>query len=74
MEIGYTPEQEELRATLRSYYEKLLDPDTVVELSRARGIGGPMRAVWKQMCADGWAGIGWRPDVDGRKGGPVALH
>ena len=25
MEIGYTPEQEALRAELRSYYENLLD-------------------------------------------------
>jgi 3-oxocholest-4-en-26-oyl-CoA dehydrogenase alpha subunit len=66
MEIGYTPEQEELRATLRTYYEKLLDADTVTELSRARGIGGPMRAVWKQMCADGWAGIGWPTEYGGQ--------
>jgi alkylation response protein AidB-like acyl-CoA dehydrogenase len=66
MEIGYTTEQEELRATLRSYYEKLLDPDTVAGLSRARGIGGPMRAVWKQMCADGWAGIGWPTEYGGQ--------
>ena len=35
---------------------KLLDPDTVAELSQGHGIGGPMRSVWKQMCADGWAG------------------
>ena len=56
MEIGYTAEQEELRTRLREYYEKLLDADTVAELSNARGIGGPMRAIWKQMCADGWAG------------------
>jgi alkylation response protein AidB-like acyl-CoA dehydrogenase len=66
MEIGYTPEQEELRATLRAYYDKLLDPDTVTELRDARGIGGPMRAVWKQMCADGWAGIGWPAEYGGQ--------
>jgi hypothetical protein len=66
MEIGYTPEQEELRSTLRSYYERLLDPDTVAELSHSRGIGAPMRAVWKQMCADGWAGIGWPTEYGGQ--------
>jgi alkylation response protein AidB-like acyl-CoA dehydrogenase len=66
MEIGYTPEHEELRSTLRSYYEQLLDPDTVAELRDSRGIGGPMRAVWKQMCADGWAGIGWPTEYGGQ--------
>jgi alkylation response protein AidB-like acyl-CoA dehydrogenase len=66
MEIGYTSEQEALRATLRAYYDKLLDPDTVTELRDARGIGGPMRAVWKQMCADGWAGIGWPTEYGGQ--------
>jgi 3-oxocholest-4-en-26-oyl-CoA dehydrogenase alpha subunit len=66
MEIGYTPEQEELRAQLREYYEKLLDPDTVEKIRDARGIGGPMRAVWKQMCADGWAGIGWPTEYGGQ--------
>jgi alkylation response protein AidB-like acyl-CoA dehydrogenase len=66
MEIGYTAEQEQLRTQLRDYYEKLLDPDTVAELSHSRGIGGPMRAVWKQMCADGWAGIGWPEEYGGQ--------
>ena len=66
MEIGYTAEQEELRTRLREYYEKLLDADTVAELSNARGIGGPMRAIWKQMCADGWAGIGWPEEYGGQ--------
>jgi alkylation response protein AidB-like acyl-CoA dehydrogenase len=66
MEIGYTPEQEELRTKLREYYAKLLDPDTVDGLREARGIGGPMRAVWKQMCADGWAGIGWPVEYGGQ--------
>jgi 3-oxocholest-4-en-26-oyl-CoA dehydrogenase alpha subunit len=59
MEIGYTPEQDALRAELRAYYERLLDPETVAELSRGHGVGPVMRRVWKQMCADGWAGIGW---------------
>jgi hypothetical protein len=59
MEIGHTEEQKELRARLRSYYAQLLDPDTVAELAHSRGIGASMRTVWKQMCADGWAGIGW---------------
>src|SRR5207302_1096152 len=56
----------ELRTRLREYYDKLLDADTVAELRDARGIGGPMRAIWKQMCADGWAGIGWPEEYGGQ--------
>ena len=66
MEIGYTPEQEAMRAELRAYYEQLLDPQTVAELSHSHGIGPVMRRVWKQMCTDGWAGIGWPKEYGGQ--------
>jgi 3-oxocholest-4-en-26-oyl-CoA dehydrogenase alpha subunit len=66
MEIGYTPDQEALRTELRSYYDTLLDEETVAELSGGHGIGAPMRRVWKQMCADGWAGIGWPKEWGGQ--------
>jgi 3-oxocholest-4-en-26-oyl-CoA dehydrogenase alpha subunit len=66
MEIGYTPEQEAMRSELRAYYDKLLDPATVAELSAAHGIGESPRRIWKQMCADGWAGIGWPREYGGQ--------
>jgi len=66
MEIGYTPEQEAMRSELRAYYEKLLDEQTVVELAASHAIGEAPRRVWKQMCADGWAGIGWPKEYGGR--------
>ena len=66
MEIGYTPEQEAMRQELRAYYEKLLDPATVAELTAAHGIGEAPRRIWKQMCADGWAGIGWPKEYGGQ--------
>ncbi len=66
MEIAYTPEQEAMRAELRAYYERLLDADTVAELAQAHGVGPVMRRVWKQMCADGWAGIGWPVEYGGK--------
>ena len=59
MEIGYTPEQLAMQQELRAYYEKLLDPATVAELNASHAVGAAPRRVWKQMCADGWAGIGW---------------
>ena len=66
MEIGYTPEQEAMRSELRAYYDKLLDPATVAELGAAHGIGESPRRIWKQMCADGWAGIGWPKEYGGQ--------
>ena len=66
MEIGYTPEQEAMRSELRAYYEKLLDEQTVAELAASHAIGAAPRRVWKQMCADGWAGIGWPKEYGGR--------
>ncbi len=66
MEIGYTPEQLALQKELREYFERLLDPATVEELSGGHGIGAANRRVWKQMCTDGWAGIGWPKEWGGQ--------
>jgi len=66
MELGYTTEQEALRTELREYYEKLLDPATVKEISEGHGIGAKSREIWKQMCSDGWAGIGWPKEWGGQ--------
>ena len=66
MELGYTSEQETMRKELRSYYDRLLDADTVAALANGHGVGPAMRGVWKQMCADGWAGIGWPKEFGGQ--------
>jgi 3-oxocholest-4-en-26-oyl-CoA dehydrogenase alpha subunit len=71
MELGYTPEQDALRAQLRTYYDTLLDPETVAELSQGHGISAKTRSVWKQMCSDGWAGIGWPTEYGGQGKGPI---
>jgi alkylation response protein AidB-like acyl-CoA dehydrogenase len=71
MEIGYTSEQAALQQQLRRYFEKLLDPETVKELSQSRGVGSAPRRVWKQMCTDGWAGIGWPTEWGGQGKGPI---
>ncbi len=71
MELAYTTEQEALRAELRAYYDDLLDPQTVAELSHGHGISPKTRSVWKQMCADGWAGIGWPKEWGGQGKGPI---
>jgi 3-oxocholest-4-en-26-oyl-CoA dehydrogenase alpha subunit len=66
MQIGYTQEQEELRATLREYYEKLLTPEIEAELAVSHGIGPTVRKVVKQMAQDGWLGIGWPTEYGGQ--------
>ena len=66
MEIGYTAEQEAMRSELRAYYDRLLTDETVAALSEAHGIGPVPRGLWKQMCADGWAGIGWPKEYGGQ--------
>jgi alkylation response protein AidB-like acyl-CoA dehydrogenase len=71
MEIGYTPVQEATRAELRSYYDTLLDDQTRAELADSHGVGPAMRGVWKQMCADGWAGVGWPTEYGGKGLGPI---
>ncbi|MCW2546430.1 MAG: acyl-CoA dehydrogenase [Mycobacterium sp.] len=71
MEINYTPDQKALSAELRAYYDKLLDADTVEELSHGHGIGEATKRVWKQMCSDGWAGMGWPKQYGGQERGPI---
>ncbi len=66
MFIAYTEEQEALRRELRGYYEKLLTPQILDELWRGHGIGPTMRAVVRQMAADGWLGIGWPKEYGGQ--------
>ena len=66
MEIGYTPEQLAMQQELRGYYEKLLDPATVAELHDSHAVGEAPRRIWKQMCSDGWAGIGWPKEYGGQ--------
>jgi alkylation response protein AidB-like acyl-CoA dehydrogenase len=66
MEIGYTPEQLAMQQELRGYYDKLLDPATVAELHESHAVGEAPRRIWKQMCSDGWAGIGWPKEYGGQ--------
>jgi 3-oxocholest-4-en-26-oyl-CoA dehydrogenase alpha subunit len=66
MYIGLTPELTELRDELRDYYAKLLTPEVEAQLSTGEGIGPVPRKIWKQMAADGWAGIGWPEEYGGQ--------
>jgi alkylation response protein AidB-like acyl-CoA dehydrogenase len=66
MYIGLTPELQALRDELRDYYAKLLTPEVEAALNTGEGVGPVPRGVWKQMAADGWAGIGWPTEYGGQ--------
>ncbi|MGH9094083.1 MAG: acyl-CoA dehydrogenase family protein [Acidimicrobiales bacterium] len=66
MHLAYTEEQERLRQELRAYYAELLTPEVEARLAGAGGVGPDVRAVVRQMGADGWLGLGWPEEFGGR--------
>ncbi len=76
MRIGYTPEHEELRRELRSYFSNLMTPERTEALTSAEGEvgrGNVYRETVAQMGKDGWLTLSWpeqfggqaRPPMDG---------
>jgi 3-oxo-4-pregnene-20-carboxyl-CoA dehydrogenase beta subunit len=70
MFIELTPEQAELRDTLRGYFAGLLSPAERVALLTQRH-GGVYRDVVRRMGRDGWLGVGWPTAYGGRGFGQV---
>ena len=71
MYVGLSKEQEALRDELRAYYEKLLTPEIEEDLRKGEGVGVASKQTWKQMCADGWAGVGWPKEWGGKGMTPI---
>ena len=65
MYVGLSKEQEALRDELRAYYDNLLTPAVEEDLRKGEGVGQVSKDTWKQMCADGWAGVGWPKEWGG---------
>jgi alkylation response protein AidB-like acyl-CoA dehydrogenase len=70
MFIDLTPEQIELRDTLRGYFAGLLSPAQRAELLTERH-GAVYRDVVRRMGRDGWLGVGWPRAYGGRGFGQV---
>ena len=70
MFIDLTPEQIELRDTLRGYFAGLLTPAERAELLTERH-GAVYRDVVRRMGRDGWLGVGWPTAYGGRGFGQV---
>lgn len=70
MRISYTPEQEELRRELRSYFDHLMTPERQEALSSTAGgeigIGNVYRETVAQMGKDGWLALGWPTEYGGQ--------
>ncbi|OHV06108.1 acyl-CoA dehydrogenase [Mycobacterium talmoniae] len=69
MRISYTPEQEELRRELRSYFTELMTPERREALSSTQGeygTGNVYRETVAQMGHDGWLALGWPTEYGGQ--------
>jgi 3-oxocholest-4-en-26-oyl-CoA dehydrogenase alpha subunit len=74
MRIGYSPEQEELRRELRSYFAQLMTPERVEALSSVEGevgSGNVYRDTVAQMGKDGWLTLGWPKEFGGQARPPM---
>ena len=71
MYVGYSKEHEALRDELRAYYDRLLTPEVEDSLRGSEGAGEAPRAIFKQMSADGWVGLGWPKEWGGKELGPM---
>lgn len=66
MYIDYTPNEKKLKAELRAYFQELVTPELLAEITGSEG-GGPLYTkALKKMGADGWLGIGWPKDFGGQ--------
>src|SRR3954468_13073364 len=74
MRIGYTPEQEELRRELRSYFAKLMTPERAEALAASdgeMGRGNVYRETVAQMGKDGWLTLNWPKEYGGQERTPM---
>ena len=74
MRISYTPEQEELRRELRTYFTKLITPERREALSSTSGEvgeGNVYRETVAQMAKDGWLTLNWPKEYGGQDRSPM---
>ena len=69
MRISYTPEQQELRSELRSYFGTLMTPErreALMSTTGEYGAGNVYRETVAQMGRDGWLALGWPTEYGGQ--------
>ena len=70
MYIELTPEQRQLQAEFRQYFQNLISPEESAEMEVDRH-GKAFRAVIKRMGSDGKLGVGWPKEFGGLGLGPI---
>ena len=69
MDLAFTPEQDALRAELRTYFAGVMTPERRADLTsgdREYGGGGAYREIVRQLGADGWLTLGWPAEYGGQ--------
>ncbi len=66
MYIGYDEKQQQLRAEVHAYYDRLLTPEIREALKAEAGTGPVHREIVGRMGSDGWLTIGWPEEYGGR--------
>ncbi|HSO95412.1 MAG TPA: acyl-CoA dehydrogenase family protein [Acidimicrobiia bacterium] len=74
MRIELDPEQEQLRAELRRYFEGLMTPERRAALTGGEAGGEAYREVVRQMGRDGWLGVGWPSEWGGQGRTPIEQY
>jgi alkylation response protein AidB-like acyl-CoA dehydrogenase len=72
--IELDPEQQQLRAELRRYFEGLMTPERRAALTGGEAGGDAYREVVRQMGRDGWLGIGWPAEWGGQGRTPIEQY
>jgi len=70
MYIELTPEQRQLQAEFRQYFQNLISPEESAEMEVDRH-GKAYRAIIRRMGADGKLGVGWPKEFGGLGLGPI---
>jgi len=65
MYLDFTPEQQALRAELRSYFSELMTPEVRAKTRGLEG-GDAYKSVIRQMGKDGWLCVGWPKEFGGQ--------
>ncbi len=68
MHVSHTPEQRELRQTLRTYFNQLMTPE-LREATRGNEGGDAYKQVIRQIGKDGWLALGWPKEYGGHARG-----
>jgi alkylation response protein AidB-like acyl-CoA dehydrogenase len=72
--IELDPEQQQLRAELRQYFDGLMTPERRAALTGGEAGGEAYRDVVRQMGRDGWLGIGWPAEWGGQGRTPIEQY